>query len=122
MKGVTEALRIELANFNIKVALIEPGDVVTGITDNRIVSNMSMNSPYYDQHGRTLAVVQQDEHPGCKSELIAKTILSVIKKRYPSCAYPVGHLLQLLSIPIKSLLPSLLFEKIISSHYRFVDK
>ena len=47
VESLTEALRIELLSFEIRVVLIEPGDFKTGFTANRKISAQTeINNTY----------------------------------------------------------------------------
>ena len=60
-----EALRHEVAPFNIDVCLVEPGDTKTEFTSNRRVSESAKeNSPYFERFKRSLARMEHDEQNG----------------------------------------------------------
>ncbi len=65
VEGLSEALRMELAPFNIKVIVIQPGDFYTNFTANRKPATSSgVNSNYDTQYKKTLAVIEKDENGG----------------------------------------------------------
>jgi short-subunit dehydrogenase len=65
LESLTEAMRMEVQPFGVRVALIEPGDFSTGFTASRIrVAGANAVSPYRDRFERALAVMERDERRG----------------------------------------------------------
>ena len=116
VEALTEALRIELKPFNIKVCLIEPGDTKTGFTDNRIFTKESSESPYKEYFKKSIAVMEKDERNGKPPETVAMAVSKIIKKKNPPIRKIVGFNYNLLVI-LKRLLPSRMVEWILGSIY-----
>jgi short-subunit dehydrogenase len=65
LEGLTAALRIELKPYNIHVSLIEPGDIHTNITKNRIiVTGTKRDSVYQETFNKVLNVIENGEKQG----------------------------------------------------------
>jgi NADP-dependent 3-hydroxy acid dehydrogenase YdfG len=66
IEGFSEALRMEVKQFNIKVVLINPGDFHTNNSANRrnFLAPTVINDPYHEQFEKTLAVIEKDEANG----------------------------------------------------------
>lgn len=118
VEGLTEALRLEVREFGIRVTLVEPGDFCTGFTDNRRkYSGESRDSPYAERFARTLSIVERDEQAAPAPDRVAELVARLIRTEAPRVRYRVGTLDQRLGAAIKPLLPSRQFERIIASKY-----
>lgn len=118
IEGLSEALRLELKPYRIKVIVIEPGDFSTHFTRNRRVVEKIQHSDYRTQFQKTISVIENDENNGLKPELLAKKIASVLKKKTPRYNYIVASFEQKLAVALKTFLPHKLFWYIISAHYK----
>jgi short-subunit dehydrogenase len=118
IEGFSDALRMELKQFNIKVVLINPGDFHTNFTANRkLISKSGPSSAYEQQLKKTLAIIEKDETNGLPPSFLAKKIYCIIKKTNPAARYVVASFEQKLAVVLKYILPDKLFYKIIGSHY-----
>ncbi|MDP4207658.1 MAG: SDR family oxidoreductase [Bacteroidota bacterium] len=118
IEGLSEALRMELKEFNIDVVLVNPGDFQTNFTANRkIIAKAGENSPYQKQFSKSLAVIEKDENGGLLPIVLAKKIHSIIEKKNPRPQYVVATFEQKLAVWLKYLLPQALFFKILGDHY-----
>jgi len=118
IEGISEALRMELRQFNIKVVVINPGDFHTNNTLNRrnFLAN-STNDPYAGQFSKTLAIIEKDETGGWSPEVLAQKLAKIIEKENPCQRYVIASLEQKLAVVLKRILPGNWFMKILSSHY-----
>ncbi len=118
VEGLSEALRMELKPFNIKVVVIRPGDFITGFTSKRkIEKDLNANGPYEVQFRKTIDIIENDEKGGMKPDYLAKKIHHIIQCRNPRSHYTIASLEQKFAIVLKKLLPDSLFSDILSSHY-----
>ena len=79
LEGMTEALRIELRPFGIKVALVEPGDISTSFTDRRIkTGSTGEKSVYHEYFQRTIKIVETDERSGPHPIKVARVIEKIL--------------------------------------------
>jgi len=120
LEGMTEALRLEVRSFGIKVCLVEPGDVHIEPAHKRWKTPLSAESPYYSTFKRMINVVERDEDHGIPPEKIAHLINKIINKSNPRLRYTVGAFDQKLATLLKRLLPNRLFDWIIMKHYNVV--
>lgn len=118
-EGMSEALSMEVRPFGIDVVVVEPGDFATGFTANRVrtLSAASSESAYKAAYERAMKNIEKDETSGYKPEVFATAVSRIIKARHRKLRYLIGSPLQKSSILIKKLLPSRLFEKIMSWYY-----
>lgn len=118
IEGFSEALRIEVKQFNIKVVVINPGDFNTNNTLNRRnYLNSGENDPYEVQFRKSLAVIEKDETGGWPPERLAQKIVRIVGSENPAPRYVVASFDQKLAILLKRILPINWFAKILGSHY-----
>jgi NAD(P)-dependent dehydrogenase (short-subunit alcohol dehydrogenase family) len=120
IEGFSEALRMEVKNFNIKVIVINPGDFHTNNTLNRrkFLPRSSEDDPYRYQFLRALAVIETDENNGWLPQFLAKKIVRIINYRNPKQRYIIAPFDQKLAVLLKSILPGKWFTWILASHYK----
>jgi len=118
-EALTEALRMEVMPFGIRVTTLEPGDFKTDFTDNRIFTSQSSTNPTYQALcERAVAVMKHDEQHGAAPIELARTLATVIEKRSPRPRYVVGMLTQRLAVWLRRLLPDRLFERGVMAYYK----
>ena len=114
----TEAFRMELRGFNIKMTNIAPGDFATNIAAGRYHAPVLQGSPYEKAYGNTLRLMNEHVDAGQDPQLMAKAILKVIWEKEPKSHYRVGEPLQKFSVALKRILPDKLYEKLLLKHYK----
>ncbi len=115
---VTEAFRMELKEFNIKMANIAPGDFATNIAAGRYHAPLLDNSPYKKTYESTLNLMNKHVDSGSDPNIMAKAVLNIIKTKEPKIHYKVGSAMQKFSIVLKRILPDKLYEKMLMNHYK----
>jgi NAD(P)-dependent dehydrogenase (short-subunit alcohol dehydrogenase family) len=118
VEGFTEALRMEVAPFGIRVVLVEPGDFHTGFTASRRMTHGPASGPYAARQARALAVMEHDEMHGATPESVGRLVHRILMNRSPAVRYTVGPASETLALALKRLAPSCLFEWGISRYYR----
>ncbi len=113
----TEAYRMELRQFNIKMSNVAPGDFATNIAAGRFHSPLLKNSPYYSQYKDTLKMMDEHVDGGNDPIEMAKAVLSIIENPSPKVRYKVGAFMQKFSIVLKKVLPSKMYEGLLMRHY-----
>ncbi|HEX8705246.1 MAG TPA: SDR family oxidoreductase, partial [Myxococcaceae bacterium] len=107
LEGFTESLRQEVAPFGIQATLIQPGDVRTLITDNRIQARQSApGSAYRACFEAALRIIEKEERAGIAPEQVARLVLELVSHPAVAVRYTVGHLSQRAYTASKSFLPS----------------
>ncbi len=118
IEGLSEALRMELKPFNIKVVVINPGDFHTNNTANRrSFLAKTADDPYAEQFSRTLAIIEKDENGGWLPEILARKLVKITEKKHPRQRYLIASTEQKLAVVLKRILPGNWFMKILASHY-----
>jgi NAD(P)-dependent dehydrogenase (short-subunit alcohol dehydrogenase family) len=104
VEAVTDALRLEVASFGVRVVLIEPGPVQTSFGDTAMATltedadaDDAASGPY-DQFNRELAARFAAAYDGRSGRLVvsaddvAGVVLRAVSSRYPRPRYAVGAL------------------------------
>jgi short-subunit dehydrogenase len=122
LEGFSEALRVEVNQFNIKVVLINPGDFHTSNSANRrnFLAPTGPDDPYKLQYERTLAVIEKDESSGWEPEVLARKLTKIVECKNPRQRYIIASFEQKLAVMLKYILPGKLFRKILQNHYKIL--
>jgi len=122
IEGFSEALRMEVKKFKIKVIIINPGDFRTSNSANRrnFLAPTDINDPYFEQFARTLAVIEKDESNGWPPEKLAKTLVRIVGYKNPKHRYIIGSFDNRLAVVIKHVIPRKWFRLILQDHYKVI--
>ena len=119
LEGMTEALRMEVKPYGIRVVLIEPGDFKTGFTANRRkVAASGPGSVYQERFLNSLRVMEADEMGGAEPEQVARQLERIILSRSPRLRYAVGPLFERVAIHLKKVVPARFFEWALMTYYK----
>jgi len=119
VEGFSEALRMEVRSFNIKVVVINPGDFRTNNSANRrkFLATTGTEDPYAGQFEKSLSVIERDEAAGNDPVVLAKNLAGIIDRRNPRQRYIIASADQKLAVFLKRIMPGKLFAGILASHY-----
>lgn len=120
LEGFSEALRMEVKQFNIKIILINPGDFHTSNSSNRrnFLAPTGPEDPYNLQYQKTLAVIEKDEANGWEPYVLARKLVKIVDSKNPKQRYIIASFEQKLAVVLKHILPGKLFRWILEDHYR----
>jgi NAD(P)-dependent dehydrogenase (short-subunit alcohol dehydrogenase family) len=120
IEGFSEALRMEVKQFNIKIVLINPGDFHTNNSANRrnFLAPTDAADPYNVQYQKTMAVIEKDEANGWEPEVLAKKLVSIVECKNPRQRYIIASFEQKLAVALKHILPGKIFAMILEDHYK----
>jgi len=119
VEGLTEALRMEVRPFGIRVTLVEPGDMRTEFTARRVrVAASGEGSAYRSFFERVIRVVEEDEQHGGSPEAVAILLERILRSPNPAPRYRVGPAFQRLAAVLKGVMPGRLFEWALMKYYR----
>jgi NAD(P)-dependent dehydrogenase (short-subunit alcohol dehydrogenase family) len=111
LEGMSEALRLEVWRFGIRVVLIEPGDFRSNFTAARRMTKASATSPAYREAVQlALAKQEKEERNGPLPDSIARLVERILRNNSPRVRYSVGMLSQRIVVPCKRFLPQRVFE------------
>ena len=114
----TEAIRMEVKEFGIKVTNIAPGDFATNIASGRYHTPVFSDSPYKSKYQLNLDLMDSHVDSGGDPIQMAKAIYKIITTKNPKIHYKVGDFMQKFSIVLKRILPDKLYEKLLMNHYK----
>ncbi len=119
IEGYTEALRLEVKPFGIKVSLIEPGDFKTNFTKNRKKTESSLiDKAYTERFLKCLSVMEKDEQNGSDPIEIAKLADKILNTENPKLRYLAGPTAEKLFVILKRFLPENLVQFIFEKYYK----
>ncbi|HPW90181.1 MAG TPA: SDR family oxidoreductase [Paludibacteraceae bacterium] len=119
IEGYSEALSLEVAQFGIKVVLVEPGDFSTGFTGSRVISQKTMmDTDYKESFARVLKNIEHDEQNGGDPIYLAKKIGKIVVARRPKLRYVVApDILQQASVVLSKLMCGRHFQWLLRKFY-----
>lgn len=118
LEVLTEAVRLETAQFNIKICNVAPGDFATNIADRRYHAPVLEESDYAETYGATLNEINSHVNSGSNPIEMAEAIAKIINTPEPKIHYKVGLFMQKFSIVLKRVLPDLMYEKMLRRHFK----
>lgn len=117
IEGYTEALRMEVKQFGIKVALLEPGDIQTSFTDMREKNKKMNDTAYAPSFQQVMEIVEKEERNGVSPVVVAKKLEKIINASKPKQRYRVGSFSQKFAAALKGTFPDRLLEWILFKFY-----
>jgi NAD(P)-dependent dehydrogenase (short-subunit alcohol dehydrogenase family) len=124
IEGFSEALRMEVKQFKIKIVLINPGDFHTNNSANRrnFLAPTDSNDPYHEQFLKTMAVIEKDETNGWEPVVLAKKLVRIAESENPHQRYIIASFEQKLAVALKYILPGKIFRMILEDHYKIKSR
>lgn len=121
IEGFSEALRMEVQPYGIKVVLIEPGDFQTEFTARRLKTVAAQSETAYTQRlAKALAVMESDEQQGLKPELVGYLLEKIITTSSPQLRYEIAPQTEKLAVELKKRIPGKLYEWMIMKYFNLV--
>jgi NAD(P)-dependent dehydrogenase (short-subunit alcohol dehydrogenase family) len=120
LEGYTEALRLEVTPFNIKVSQIEVGFLNSSMRQHRQVAAQPIVE-YDPWRQRAFDAIREYEEKGPGPELVAEAVLKIITSNTPRLRYIIGQEAKLVS-RLKRFLPEWALEKGQRSNFRLDAK
>lgn len=91
LDGLTEALRMECRPFGIEATSINPGDMKTDFTANRVrAAALVPGSPYYEQSMKSINTMKNSELRSQGPEAIAALVCQLVERRNLKPKYFLG--------------------------------
>jgi len=118
LEGFSQALRMEVRPFGVRVIVIAPGDFRTAFTARRqIAAAAGEASAYHTAFRRALHCAQEDEQGGPPPDQVARLVQRIVEGRARCDAYSVGTLTQRMAVAARPLIPWRLYERAVMRHY-----
>lgn len=90
LEGLSESMRYELAPFNIKTIIIEPGVIKTNLFAT-LKKTTKPDSVYKDITEKVMQGLTMMSQMGTPPQEVARTIVNAVKAENPLPRYPVGN-------------------------------
>lgn len=115
LEGLSEAIRMELKSFGIRVVLIEPGTFKTNLSVNSVRSKDSLiKTTYLKQLEKSMQMTAKVEIKAPDIIIIPRLINRIVnKRRIPKLRYKTGLFTEKFGVSLKKFLPYILYEHII---------
>jgi NAD(P)-dependent dehydrogenase (short-subunit alcohol dehydrogenase family) len=108
LEAMSDALRVEVSPFGIRVVLVEPGPIETRFEERArsgVAPLLSRPGPYRDFYTNAERAMESDFRKGIlPAEAVARVILDAIEADRPCTRYSIGLIAKVL-IPLRRLLP-----------------
>lgn len=121
LEAVSDALRIELWNTNIRIITINPGVVETNIYD---VLKAKLDYMVKDNNNQSRFIAAYNKYftkqnyPGIKSSVVADVICGAISASNPKQRYIIGSVKEKLAVRLRPLVPDRLFNSLLAKQIR----
>lgn len=112
----SEALRIEVKPFGVKVVTVQPGEFKTNIAGSRLKPER-VSEAYAKGYQRAMEVLGGSMHYSRDPDELAQVVAKIIASPKPGTVYRVAQGVQKLSVQLKKLLPGHAFERMVGKHY-----
>ncbi len=124
VEGFSEALRMEVKPFNIKIVVINPGDFHTNNSANRrnFLSPTNNSDPYNENFKNALEQIEKDESNGWDPVVLARKLVKIVESKKPRQRYIIASFEQTLAVVFKYILPGRLNRTILENHYMIKKK
>lgn len=120
LEGFSEALSMEVKRFGVRVVLVEPGDMPTGLTERRRWAGGpgGPGGAYQPDQDRALRLMEAAERSGPDPVVVARVVRRALGARSPRLRYIVGPVSQRAGALLKRFLPGRWFEALVMREYR----
>lgn len=116
VEALTEALRMEVKPFGIRVTMVEPGDTKTGFTANRQTVAAAGDSIYKERFTRSIRVMADSEQNGPEPKTILRIVAKLLQRKNPPIRTVIGGSYKMI-VFLKRVLPSRFVEFVVSRIY-----
>jgi NAD(P)-dependent dehydrogenase (short-subunit alcohol dehydrogenase family) len=125
LEALSDALRVEVAPFGIRVVVVEAGPISTRFTERaraQVARIRSSPGPYSRFYGEAERAMETDFQVGVlPPEAVARVILDAIESPNPKTRYRVGRMAKIF-IPLRRLLSDRSFDRRMRKSLRLPDR
>ncbi len=123
LEAFTDSLRVELLPWDIKVSIIEPGDVATPIWEKSLEAAEEIAKNYaqetFSLYGSAFSAIRKEAKNGANTgispNVIAQLVAHALSAKRPKTRYLAGKGVQL-KVFLKRILPDRVFDRLIVRH------
>jgi NAD(P)-dependent dehydrogenase (short-subunit alcohol dehydrogenase family) len=124
LEAVSDALRVEVSPFRIRVVVIEPGPIATRFGERArasVARFLASPGPYSDFYKNAERAMDTDFQAGkLPAEAVARVILAAIESPRPKTRYRVGRMARTF-IPLRAFLSDRAFDRRMKKALKLVD-
>jgi NAD(P)-dependent dehydrogenase (short-subunit alcohol dehydrogenase family) len=122
IEGFSEALRMEVRQFNINVVLINPGDFNTNntVARRKFLSPTGKEDPYNKQFINALEIMEKNELAGKKPSYLASKMVKIVNCGNPKQRYVIGAFYEKIAVRLMYILPDKFFTWILEKNYKLI--
>ncbi len=113
IEGLSEALRLETSVSGVRVVLVEPGDMKTGLPEARRDVAAAVGSAYEPAFRNMMKLSKADEDKAPEPVAVARLVGAIVASKRPKLRYAVGMFSQRIVVWLKRMLPGRVFEWIL---------
>lgn len=117
VEGFSEAMSMELKQFNIHVVILEPGNVKTNIDKHRVEVERAHSPEYHPLHQQVLDQVNREVQKATQPDYLGVLVARIILNPRPRLRYRSQKAMHSLAIFLKWLLPDRMFENLMMRFY-----
>jgi short-subunit dehydrogenase len=125
LEAVSDALRVEVSPFGIRVVVIEAGPITTRFEDRaraQVARMLSSPGPYSAFYGNAERAMETDFKAGSlPPEAVARVIVDAIESPRPKIRYRIGRLARLF-IPMRRLFSDRFFDRRMKKILKLPDR
>lgn len=119
VEGYSEALRLEVSRFNIRVCVVEPGDFKTGFTRHRHISAPTLKHPVYGKSfASTLEIIEREENNGTDPQKLANVLSRLVRTSRAPFRTKTGRAAQVWVARCKGWLPDKWVNFLLKKYYK----
>jgi len=123
LEAFTDSLRVELQPWDIKVSIIEPGDVATPIWEKSMEAAEAVAKNYpqeaFSLYGSAFSAIRKEAKNGANTgispSVIARLVAHALTAKRPKTRYLAGKGVRL-KVFLKKILPDRVFDRLIIRH------
>jgi len=118
LKGMSEAMSMELKPFGIDVVMVEPGDTKSNFTAAREWTQSAKTSDVYRARANhAIRVMEKSEQAGPPADKVARIVQRAIAAPKPKLRYVSASAMESAALSLQRILPSRVFEGLVASIY-----
>jgi len=119
LEGMSQALRMEVGRFGVRVVVVAPGDFCSGFTEHRKRGSRAGGpSAYTSSYESALNVIERDERTGMQPVCFGMLLERIVRSPHPRPRYVIGPAFERLALRLKGILSASWIESGVRWYYR----
>jgi len=119
LEGLSEALRMEVGRWGVRVVVIAPGDLRTEFVNNRrLAGEWEGEGPYTQAMHRALGRAEASERGGPVPDRVARLVVRIVEGKAKRDWYSAGSVGQRVAVALRPCIPLRMYQRALMWHYR----